>query len=428
MNQLIIVGAGPGSPGYMLPKAKEAIAAAGYVFADSRYLPLVEHPCREPLGKLATLPLRVAAKLEEGTVAVVVSGDPLFYSLTRLLCQCFPPEDIQIIPGIGSLNYLAAACRRTLEHAEVFSGHGRSINMDEVLDALKAKKDVYILCDDNHTPAWLARQLCRYGLFQMPMAAGSRLSYEDEKIIEDHASGLCALTMDSLCVAAAFGSSFIVPENGPVPEGFQKPDPAALLLNDGAFIRGRVPMTREEIRWIILGKLRLFPGAVVWDIGAGTGSVSVECARFLKASGGHVYSVECNEAALRLIYENKESFNLDNLTIVEGRAMERIGRIPIPDCVFIGGSGRELPGILQELTRIRSGIRVVTVGVTLETVNEALHGYTLHGYEALEITQIQVSCGRPLGSYHILEGTHPVTLFSANTPQPPQPGPDDVFL
>ena len=426
MNRLTIVGAGPGNADYILPKAKHIVDTAGYVFVDHRYLSLVSHERREAFGKISEMPGKVKEKLEECNVAVVVSGDPLFYSLTKLLTAYIPMEYIDIIPGISSTNYLAAKCRRTTENAAFLSSHGRETSMEEVLLALKSGRDVYMLCDGRHGPDWLARELCRRGLPEIPMAAGSRLSYEDEYIQEGKAEDFAELTFDSLCVAAAFGKDFAIKEpmqlkepETPEEPGMLKESPlsnAPALLPDSAFIRDKVPMTREEVRWMILGKLGLFPGAVVWDLGAGTGSVSIECARLLANFGkGHVYSVERRADAAALISKNKEKFHLENMTVLLGDALEVLEQLPAPDCVFIGGSGKELPQLLARIGSLGPGITVVTACVTLETLSEALTAYRQPCFEPFEMTQVQISKGKTLGSYHMLEASHPVTLYRAVT-------------
>ncbi len=406
MNHLVIIGGGPGNEQYIFPAAAEAMAAADFVFADQRFIHQVPNPQKDVYGSILKMPELIREKLNEGSVAVVVSGDPLFYSLTKLLKDHFPYEQIRIIPGIGSLGYFAAACKKTVENAVYFSAHGRELHMESLLEAVLSGRDVYLLCDREHDPSWLAGELVKHGLADMAMAGGSRLSYPNERIIRGTAWDLAEMDFDPLSVAAVFGSDFPAPE---------KDGTKASLLRDEAFIRDKTPMTREEIRWIILGKMELTAGDVVWDIGAGTGSVSAECARFLKGTGGQVYSVERSLAAVDLLKKNREKFHLDNMHILEGDAMARITALPVPGKVFIGGSGRELGDILKYISSLGPGIKVITACVTLETQGEAMKAYTDLGFEEMETLQVQISKARPLGSYHMMEGGHPVMLCIGRT-------------
>lgn len=169
-------------------------------------------------------------------------------------------------------------------------------------------------------------------------------------------------------------------------------------------------MTKEEIRVLILHKMKIHPDDVIWDIGAGTGSVSVECAR--QAPFGQVHSVERDEAAVHLIEKNRDKFELDNLFIYQGDAAERTADLPVPDKVFIGGSGGKLGEIMKNIAAFDREIRVTVSAVTLETIAEA--GEILGNYDAdYDVIQATVGRGRKIGSYHIMDTNNPVMIFTA---------------
>ena len=159
---------------------------------------------------------------------------------------------------------------------------------------------------------------------------------------------------------------------------------------------------------MIIGKLKLKKDAVVWDIGAGTGSVSVECAR--QCPYGEVHAVERFEDAAALIGKNKEKFDLKHLYIHQGRASEVIKDLPEPTHIFIGGSGRELSQVLTHIRSLGSGIRVMVSCVTVETLAEAA-GCFKEGFDSCDMIQANISRSRALGDYHILESNNPVTLL-----------------
>jgi len=182
-------------------------------------------------------------------------------------------------------------------------------------------------------------------------------------------------------------------------------------IADELFYRGKAPMTKEEIRVITLAKARLAPGQAVWDVGAGTGSLSVEAA--LQVPGGTVYAVERSPGGIDLIRRNSLAFQLDNLRLIEGEAPEALAGLPAPDRVIIGGSGGKLAEIL-ELTfkRLRPGGRVVLNAVTVETA--ALSLKLLEGLSsAVEAVWVSAARAVPAGGSHLLKGMNPVMIIAA---------------
>ena len=180
---------------------------------------------------------------------------------------------------------------------------------------------------------------------------------------------------------------------------------------DALFIRDNVPMTKEEVRVITLAKARLAPGQVVWDIGAGTGSLSIEAA--LQVPEGSVYAVERNASGILLINSNSVAFGVDNITVVEGEAPEALKGLPDPDRVIIGGSGGRLQEIIIEaFQRMRPGGRIVINAATLETA--ALSVKLLDElFSGADVVQVSVSKAVKTGSSNLFKGFNPVTVISA---------------
>lgn len=401
MYRLTIVGGGPGTPEYLLPAAKEAIERAGWVFADRRYLSFISHPRVEVFGDIYAAVEQIRGRLDVCDVTVLVSGSPVFYSLTGLLMKQIPEAQVDIIPGIGSLEYLAARCLKTTEQAVFLSLHGRRMAPEVLIGQIRQHPQCYFLCDRMHTPAWLADRLCENGLKDVEMAVGSRLGYTDERIVMASACKISGQTFDELSVVGVFNASWRG-EN----------DMNGILLTDDAFMRDQVPMTRAEVRWCILGKLGLKKDGILWDIGAGTGSVTVECARHMPF--GHIYAVEKNGRAVNLIEKNVEKHQLSNVTVIHGEASQVMDTLPKPTHVFVGGVGKSLKPVLKAIQKLGGDIRVVVSAVTMETAALALECLD-QTWKDVEITQIGISHGRALGSYHLLEPANPVTLFCAGT-------------
>ena len=185
-----------------------------------------------------------------------------------------------------------------------------------------------------------------------------------------------------------------------------------LGLPDAAFVRGKVPMTKQEIRILTLVKAQMGPRDIVYDIGAGTGSLSIEAARL--APEGHVYAVERKEEAIRLIEANGERFGLENLSVIEAEAPAGLENLPLADAVLIGGSGGHLASILDCVAgKMREGGRLVLNCITVQTLAAALD--YLHAHEAVyryEAIQVQVSRLRRVGPYDMADAQNPVYIIT----------------
>lgn len=406
MSRLTIIGIGPGSAEYFMPAARNRMREAHTVIAARRILPMLREVCGAveteflPMGKIKdTLEMIDGLLREEKEVALIVSGDPLMYSLYKTILnqEISADWEMEVIPGIGSMQMLGAAFGETMEDACLVSVHGRSRTPGSVALCVTENPKVFFLCSKEQGPAWLSRIMLDYHLDDVEVFAGANLSYEDQILESGSPAEMAKKEFPSLCVAMI---------KNPHPRPVTRP----CFLSDEDFERGRTPMTKEEIRVLILHKMKIHPDDVIWDIGAGTGSVSVECAR--QAPFGQVHSVERDEAAVHLIEKNRDKFELDNLFIYQGDAAERTADLPVPDKVFIGGSGGKLGEIMKNIAAFDREIRVTVSAVTLETIAEA--GEILGNYDAdYDVIQATVGRGRKIGSYHIMDTNNPVMIFTA---------------
>lgn len=406
MSILTIVGIGPGTSGYFMPAARDKMRAAHTVIAARRILPMLEEACGEteaafvPMGKIRDTFLQIGALLKENkNVVLTVSGDPLMYSLYKTICNDPISADwqMEILPGIGSLQMLGAAFGETMEDALLLSVHGRSKSAGSIALSVTENEKVFFLCSKEQGPAWLSKIMVDYGLKDVTVYVGANLSYEDELLDKGTPEEIAGKEYPALCVAMI---------KNPHPEKITRP----CFLSDADFERGKTPMTKEEIRVLILHKMKLKAEDVVWDIGAGTGSVSIECAR--QASFGQVHAVERDHDAVALIEKNKEKFGTNNLAVYEGNAMEKIALLPVPDKVFIGGSKGELSQILNKIASFQRKVLVVVSAVTIETISEAAEAISKYD-KNYDVIQATVGRGRKIGSYHIMDTNNPVMIFTA---------------
>lgn len=406
MNRLTIVGIGPGSADFVMPAARERMKNAHMVIAARRILPMLQEVCGEtaaefvPMGKIKDTFLLIDEHLKkEEEVALVVSGDPLMYSLYKTICNDEISEDwnMEILPGIGSMQMLGAAFGETMEDAQFISVHGRSKTPGSVALCVTENPKVFFLCSKEQGPGWLSKIMLQYHLNDVTVYAGANLSYENQLLLSGTPEEMAEKEYPALCVAMI---------KNPNPRKVIRP----CFLSDADFERDKTPMTKEEIRVLVLHKMKIQPDDVIWDIGAGTGSVSIECAR--QAPFGQVHSVEREERAIALIERNKEKFETEHLYIYHGNAEEKIKDLPVPDKVFIGGSGGELDKIIEIIARFHKDVKVVVSAVTLETISEAheILGCYDSNYEAIQAT---IGRSRKIGNYHIMDTNNPVMIFTA---------------
>ena len=186
-----------------------------------------------------------------------------------------------------------------------------------------------------------------------------------------------------------------------------------LGIKDEAFVRGKVPMTKEEIRILTLVKAQIPPDAVVYDVGAGTGSLSIEAARL--APAGHVYAIEKNPEGIGLIAENAKHFGVENITIVEGAAPAALEGLPALDVALIGGSGRKLADILDIIgARLRPAGRIVANAITMQTVAACLDYFHAHAeHYTYEAIQVQISRLERVGPYDMAKALNPIYIITA---------------
>lgn len=393
-----LAGLGCGTAATMTAEAAEAIREADCLLGAGRLLAAVPENGTAKRVE-ATRPGQILeALLESGAErpCVVYSGDTGFYSGARGLLALLEAEKIayRVLPGISSVQLLAARLGRPWQDWTLCSAHGTDC---DPVTAVSQGKPVFFLTGGALGPVDLCRRLTEAGLGGLEVTVGENLSYETEHILRGTAGAFATRTFAPLSVLLA--------EAAPVSQ-----EPRAPGLPDDAFLRGKVPMTKQEVRTAALGKLALRPTDTVWDVGAGTGSVSVELA--LAARYGRTYAVECQEEACELIRANRQRFGTWNLTLIQDKAPEALADLPAPDAVFIGGTKGNMDAVLDMVLGKNPGARICISAIALETLSAAVTALTAHGLTA-EVTQIGVSRTKTAGKLHLLMANNPVFLISA---------------
>ncbi|AFV77306.1 precorrin-6y C5,15-methyltransferase (decarboxylating), CbiE subunit,precorrin-6Y C5,15-methyltransferase (decarboxylating), CbiT subunit (plasmid) [Thermus oshimai JL-2] len=395
-----VVGMGARGRRGLSLEALEAIGRSRLLIGGRRHLSAFpEHPGEKvPVqGPLEPLLDLAEARVREGQeVAFLASGDPLFYGIGKRVLERFP--EAQVFPAPTAFQEAFARLKRPWDGARFFSLHGRPLGGLLLEIALSPLAVVYT--DPEHTPSRLAALLLEMGVERRAHVA-ERLGEEGERV---RSFG----SLEEVSAAEFQDPNVLILEaEGPLP-------PRLGFLPDEAFEK-RMPkrglITKREVRLLALGLLALPPDGVLWDIGAGTGSVGIEAARL--APYGTVYAVEKNPESWPHILENARRHGAHNLVLIQGEAPGALEGLPTPDAVFVGGSGGELPGILERsLAALKPGGRLVVAAITLENL-AAAYGFFQERGLLVEGLQVQASRLVPVGPYRRLEAQNPTVLLAA---------------
>lgn len=398
MLRVNIVGIGPGNPKLLTGAAREAIEHSTVLIGDKRMLANFASGKRvyDTIKTAEICRICSKADAQKDVVSVLVSGDVGFFSLAKTISGKLPDCECVRYCGISSLVYFAQLLQMSWDDAQIISMHGRRQNF---IEAVAHNKKVFALTGGENSPQALCAKLCDHGLSGVTVYVGENLSYDDEKVSSMTAEEGAKQSFSSLSVMMIINS-----EAKKLPHNVHG-------LSDDLFIRSKVPMTKQEIRAVSLSKLMPQETDIIYDIGAGTGSCSVELA--LQAKRGMVYAFERNEEAVQLIEKNKALFGVENLTVVAGEASENLEAMPVPDCVFIGGSGGNLCKMLDTVYTKNPACRVVINAITVETLIEAAEYYKVHDAYALDIVNVFAARAKKLGAYNLMMSQNPVYIMTA---------------
>lgn len=393
-----LIGMGSGTPELLTAQGLAALQSADLIIGAKRLLEHLPTGCTEN-RKALYKPEDILSCLSEfpaANAALLYSGDTGFYSGASKLLPMLRAFGIsaQVLPGISSVQLLSAAIGRPWKDWKLVSAHGCAC--DPAAECLTAEgRPVFFLTGGTETPATLCAKLADAGLGDAHAIIGENLGTPQEHL----AFG----TAQTLAANACAPLSVLLIEHTVLPAR------RAPGFPDDAFIRGEVPMTKQEVRAAALAKLAVRPTDTLWDVGAGTGSVSVELA--LAAPRGHVYAVECAPDACALIRQNREKFHAYNLSLIEGTAPQVLADLPAPDAVFIGGTKGSMAEVVDAALAKNPNARLCISAIALESLSAAIAALAAHG-QAAEVTQLAVSRTRPAGKLHLLMANNPIFLIT----------------
>lgn len=396
-QKISLVGIGMGAEKTLTLEGKKALNEAELLIGAKRMTEAVQKPGQMVLHEYRSE--KIVEYIREHpkyrTVAIALSGDVGFYSGAKKLIDQLD-GNVEVICGISSVVYFMSKIGLSWDDAKIVSAHGRNCNL---ISLIRHNPKVFSILGTEDGVAVLASRLVYYGMGDVTLYVGENLSYENEKIFHDKAANLTEYRGDALSVVTACNEK-------------ATPMSAVHGISDGEFLRGKAPMTKEEVRTVSLSKLRLSEDSVCYDVGAGTGSVSVEMA--LRAWMGQVYAIEKKEDALALLKENKKKFAVDNLVIIPGVAPEAMTELPAPTHAFIGGSSGNMQDIINLLLEKNPKVRIVINCITLETVTEAMNAIRDFGLEDVDIVQLAAARSKSIGHYHMMMGENPIYIISCS--------------
>lgn len=396
---ITLLGIGMGSRDTLTIQGEKALKGADLLIGASRMVEAVRMPhhqvfCEYKSEKILSY---IKDHSEYEQVVIALSGDVGFYSGARKLLNMLG-KDTEVICGISSVVYFMAKAGLSWDDAVLKSVHGKKENL---IPLIKQNQKVFAILGTRDGVAQLSRELCAYGMEDVVLYVGENLSYENEKVFSKTAGELTAYEGDALSVVCAWNEKAV-------------PAFATHGIWDREFLRGKAPMTKEEVRAVSLMKLALTEDSLCYDVGAGTGSVSVEMA--LRAKSGLVYAIEKKEEAAELIEENKKKFGAANLEIIRGTAPEAMRALPAPSHAFIGGSSGNLEEIIDLLLEKNSQVRMVINCITLETLSEALQVVKKYRFQDTDMVQLSVSRSKEVGRYHMMMGENPIYILTFQHP------------
>lgn len=391
-----LIGMGSGRPENLTLQGLAALRQADLILGARRLLAVLPAGCTENRAA-AYRPDEVAELLQTSgaeNAVLVYSGDTGFYSGASSMMEKLEALGVRarVLPGLSSIQLLAAALGRPWQGWNLVSAHGRTC--DPVAECMQGRP-TFFLTGGSEDPATLCAQLEAEGFGDVQGVVGQCLGTPEEKLFRGSVKELAAGRFNSLSVLLVEAAE-VLPRRAPG-------------LPDEAFERGDVPMTKQEVRAAVLAKLAVRPEDILWDVGAGTGSVSVELA--LAAPRGRVYAVECRPEGCALIKANREKFRTRNLVLVEGLAPDALSDLPAPDAVFIGGSKGSLAAIVDAALDKNPDARICVSAIALETLSAAVAALTAKG-RTVQVSQIAVSRAKAVGGLHLMMAQNPIYLIT----------------
>jgi len=390
MNRIFIIGIGF-KP--LEEKAKQCLRKSLFIVASPRIVEVFKKydVYNEVSDKIIAIKKLnetiefIEKNIERGDISLLASGDPLFYGVALKIIELFGEEKVEVFPDLSCVQKGLSLIKKSWEALETLSFHGRSMNLNELIQKLSQKSMIAVLTDSQNSPKSIAEKLLslnrEYGK-NLTYYVFERLGYEDEKVsIFESAEELISKDIRE-------PNFLIIEKKAPLPyfdPNEYAPDHSSIIfgLKEEEIFHEKGMITKDEVRACIVHKLCPPKKGIIWDIGAGSGSVSLELAHL--SQDLEIYAIEKGDTYL--IEKNIDYFKLNNVKVIKGEAPECLKDLPNPARVFIGGSGGRLSEILDYLGKLETVKIIVISAITMETLNIAMHKLEEEGFK-VDATQV----------------------------------------
>ncbi len=397
-----IIGVGMEGPKGLTEDSLEKLGKAKLVIGSERHLKqLADVPESKKLSLKADLfkMVDVIKKKKKSDVVVLASGDPNLFGITGYLLKHFQKEDLTITPAVSSMQWAFAMAKETWDDAGIVSAHGRG--MEDVVRVVLLREKVGVFTDEKNSPDKVASALLANGVGDRKVFVCENLGAANAKVSEGSLQETAQRKFSSMNV-------MIIKKEKPV-EAAGKAYSKVIGIPDFQFAHREGMITKSGVRAIVLSKLRLDRGSVMWDIGAGCGSVSIEAEGLL--SPGKVFAVEKDPTQLAYLKKNIIKFSATGVEPVTGEAPDCLKLLPDPDTVFIGGSSGRMNDIMAYAdSRLKPGGRLVANVITIENMHEAVEFLKAYGY-VFEVTSANIARSKELAKRHFMLAANPVNII-----------------
>ncbi len=409
-----IIGVGSDGLAGLTARARELLQSADVVFGSEGVLDLLPDlkAERRTLGSdLQEVIATLSGLLGRKRVAIVAGGDPLFYGVARYLCDRMGKDRFEVLPHVSSMQLAFARVKETWE--EAYLTNLQTHPLETVLDKIRTADTVGLFTSEAEGPPEVARQLLARGLDYFRAYVCENLGAPDERVTQGELADIQEMEFAPLNV-------LILKRKPGRPDRQAAPGRFRRFGNpDDVFAQSRPKsglITQAEVRAIALAQLAIQPGSVVWDIGAGSGSVAIEAARL--SEPGTVYAIEQDAADYHLILANADTFGVRNLKAIHGTAPAVFAGLPAPDAVFVGGTGHEVARLLEAAWKaLRPGGQLVVNVATLESLS-ATHAVLKRVAGAVQVLLVNVARGTEQLETLRFEAVNPTFLLAVGKPAP----------